>query len=88
MSLLFLCITEVHYHDDKGNKEATEYVKNNGFNPVWNQTFSFNVKVPALAFLDFRVKDHSKSGKDQSLGAFSCPLSMVLPGTALFMILY
>ena len=70
--------------DDKGNKEATEYVKNNGFNPVWNQTFSFNVKVPALAFLDFRVKDHSKSGKDQSLGAFSCPLSMVLPGTATF----
>ena len=70
--------------DDKGNKEATEYVKNNGFNPVWNQTFSFNVKVPALAFLDFRVKDHSKSGKDQSLGAFACPLSMVLPGTSLF----
>ena len=58
--------------DDKGNKEATEYVKNNGFNPVWNQTFQFNVKVPALAFLDFRVKDHSKSGKDQSLGAPCC----------------
>ena len=70
--------------DDKGNKEATEYVKNNGFNPVWNQTFQFNVKVPALAFLDFRVKDHSKSGKDQNLGAFSCPLSMVLPGTSPF----
>ena len=70
--------------DDKGNKARTEYVKNNGFNPVWNETFTFNVKVPSLAFLEFRVKDHSKSGKDCDLGAFCCPLNMILPGNRIY----
>jgi len=70
--------------DDKGNKGKTNYVKNNGFNPVWNDSFDFNVKVPSLAFLEFRVKDHSKTGTDYDLGAFSCPLNMVLPGKYIY----
>ena len=65
---------------NSGNKGKTEYVKNNGFNPVWNASFDFNVKVSSLAFLEFRVKDHAKSGTDHDLGAFSCPLNMILPG--------
>ena len=70
--------------DDKGNKKQTNYVKNNGFNPVWNEEFDFNVKVPSLAFLEFRVKDHAKTGHDYDLGAFSCPLNMVLPGKCIY----
>ena len=62
------------------NKGQTEYQKNNGFNPIWNETFDFNIKAPSLAFLEFRVKDHAKSGKDYNLGAFCCPINMILPG--------
>ena len=45
--------------DDTGshNKRKTEHVRNNGFNPVWKDaTFEFLVKVPELAFLEFKVQ--------------------------------
>lgn len=57
--------------NDKGNHVETQHVRNNGFNPTWRQSFTFNVKVPDLAILEFKVKDHSRSGKDQHLGSFA-----------------
>ncbi len=63
------------------NKGKTDPVSNNGFNPVWKQRFHFEVRVPSLAFLEFRVKDHSKSGRDNMLGAFSSPLTLIKEGT-------
>ncbi|TRY70768.1 hypothetical protein TCAL_13632, partial [Tigriopus californicus] len=63
------------------NKGKTEHVHNNGFNPVWRSAFfEFLVMIPNLAFLEFRVKDHSKSGKDESLAVFCVPLRMVQEG--------
>lgn len=66
--------------DDKENKGKTDPVHNNGFNPVWKWSFSFDVKVPQLAFLEFKVKDHSKSGRDQHIGSFATPLRNVKQG--------
>ena len=71
----------IHGHpDDKVNKGETDPVPNNGFNPVWNKDFTFNVKVPSLAFLEFRVKDHDTIGTDYDIGAFCCPLNIVRQG--------
>ncbi len=64
----------------KKNKGKTEHVPNNGFNPVWKETFSFTSTVPDLAFLEFKVKDYSKSGTDKDIGAFCSPLSMIQEG--------
>merc|ERR1719206_142279 len=33
--------------------------------------FVFNVKVPEVAILDLKVKDHSRTGKDQHLGSYA-----------------
>ena len=71
---------ESHPDDRLHNKGQTDPVHNNGFNPVWNKDFTFNVKVPSLAFLEFRVKDHSKSGTDHDIGAFCCPVNIVKQG--------
>ena len=49
---------EVNSEGDKINKGKTKHLKNNGFNPVWNEMFVFESKVPSLAFLEFKVKDH------------------------------
>jgi hypothetical protein len=62
------------------NKGKTDAVSNNGFNPVWKERFHFDVRVPSLAFLEFMVKDHSKSGRDYLLGAFCAPLSLIQEG--------
>ena len=66
--------------DDKINKGKTQPVSNNGFNPVWNESFGLEAKVPELAFLELKVKDHSKSGTDKDLAAFSCPLTLIREG--------
>eukprot|EP00096_Caligus_rogercresseyi_P012558 TRINITY_DN5303_c0_g1_i1.p1 TRINITY_DN5303_c0_g1~~TRINITY_DN5303_c0_g1_i1.p1 ORF type:complete len:822 (-),score=236.70 TRINITY_DN5303_c0_g1_i1:21-2336(-) len=64
----------------EGNKGKTEPVSNNGFNPVWNTGFHFTVRVPPLAFLEFKVKDHSKSGADKDIASFICPVKNMKEG--------
>ena len=36
----------------------TEVIQDNGFNPVWNQKFTFKLNAPDLALLQFTVYDH------------------------------
>ena len=49
-------IVRGHNEDFKGDpKPATDPVKNNGFNPCWNKTFTFKIKVPDVAFLELKV---------------------------------
>jgi len=65
-----------HPDDFNANpKVETEVVRNNGFNPSWRQSFIFNIKVPELAMIEFKVKDHSKTGTDEHLG--SCAARVV-----------
>ena len=71
---------EVDSDGEKINKGKTESVKNNGFNPVWNKTFNFESKVPSLAFLEFKVKDHKKSGKDEDIAMFCAPITLINEG--------
>ena len=50
-------IVRGHNEDFKGDpKPATDPVKNNGFNPCWDKTFTFKIKVPEVALLELKVK--------------------------------
>ena len=68
------------------NKGKTEHVSNNGFNPVWRETgpFTFDIRVPQLAFLEFKVKDHSKSGTDKEIGSYTCNVPLLQEGTCTY----
>jgi Ca2+-binding EF-hand superfamily protein len=61
-------------YNEPDNHKETEAVRNNGFNPTWKQSFTFSIKVPEVAFLELKVKDHSHSGKDQHLGSHASRL--------------
>ena len=43
-----------HPDDMKDEEKMTKRVKNNGFNPTWNEAFHFKVKVPELAILELK----------------------------------
>ncbi|CAG0914868.1 unnamed protein product [Notodromas monacha] len=58
-------------------KVQTQVVRNNGFNPLWNEVFEFVIKVPDQALLVFLVKDESTSGKNQLIGSYAVPLMAV-----------
>ena len=75
--------------ENSNNKRKTEHVKNNGFHPVWDAGyFKFHVKVPQVAFIEFKVKDHSRSGSDKDIGSHVCPVEALQEGclnTSLFL---
>lgn len=75
----FLFFQILGIEQDRAEKK-TEVVHNNGFNPIWNETFKFRVLCPELALLYFRVKDYSNSGTDVHLAHFAVPLESITTG--------
>ena len=65
---------------EKINRGKTDPVRNNGFNPVWEHKVKLVSKVPSLAFLEFKIKDHSTSGTDKDVAMFTCPLNLIKEG--------
>ena len=47
---------EIDYNNSENNQK-TEHVKNNGFNPTWRESFTFDIKFPDLAILDLKVSN-------------------------------
>jgi len=62
------------------SKASTKHVSNNGFNPVWNETFTFQVREPELALVAFVVSDHDRVGKDDFIAQRVVPMTAMVPG--------
>ncbi|XP_076346319.1 1-phosphatidylinositol 4,5-bisphosphate phosphodiesterase delta-4-like isoform X2 [Tachypleus tridentatus] len=73
-------IIKVYGHPLDKLKVKTSFVKNNGFNPQWNETFTLHIGVPDLAIIVFTVKDESMSGKNYKLGKYALPFSSLMEG--------
>ncbi|XP_015278833.1 PREDICTED: 1-phosphatidylinositol 4,5-bisphosphate phosphodiesterase delta-3 [Gekko japonicus] len=61
-------------------KKQTEYRLNNGFNPCWNETLTFPVRVPELALVRFVVEDYDTTSSNDFVGQFTLPLPSVKEG--------
>ncbi|XP_072306989.1 1-phosphatidylinositol 4,5-bisphosphate phosphodiesterase delta-1a isoform X2 [Eucyclogobius newberryi] len=64
---------------DNASKE-TRYIENNGFNPVWNERFQFDIHVPELAMVRFVVEDYDTTSQNDLVGQYCLPLSSVQNG--------
>ncbi|OQV17417.1 1-phosphatidylinositol 4,5-bisphosphate phosphodiesterase delta-4 [Hypsibius exemplaris] len=62
------------------NKQATTYVRNNGFNPVWNQALVFLIYEPEIAVLRFEIKDYDRRSTDETIGHYSIPVNCLQLG--------
>uniref|UniRef100_A0A4W6DBZ3 Phosphoinositide phospholipase C n=1 Tax=Lates calcarifer TaxID=8187 RepID=A0A4W6DBZ3_LATCA len=58
----------------------THHINNNGFNPMWNQTFQFNIQVPELALVQFVVEDYDSTSQNDLIGQYCLPLTSVQNG--------
>ncbi|OCT73826.1 hypothetical protein XELAEV_18032790mg, partial [Xenopus laevis] len=75
-----LITMEIHgVERDKGRKQ-TQIMKNNGFNPTWNENFEFEIDVPALALLRIVVEDYDAASRNDFIGQFTVPLTGVKLG--------
>jgi len=61
-------------------KYKTKVINNNGFNPIWNETTSFDLKRPDLAILLIEVIDQDTLSKDDFIGYCSVPVESIMPG--------
>ncbi|XP_048373547.1 1-phosphatidylinositol 4,5-bisphosphate phosphodiesterase delta-3 isoform X2 [Sphaerodactylus townsendi] len=61
-------------------KKQTEYRLNNGFNPCWNETLTFQVRVPELALVRFAVEDYDTTSSNDFVGQATLPLPSVKEG--------
>ncbi|XP_018122576.1 1-phosphatidylinositol 4,5-bisphosphate phosphodiesterase delta-1 isoform X1 [Xenopus laevis] len=72
-------VTILGVERDKGNKH-TQVMKNNGFNPKWNEHFEFEIDVPALALLRIVVEDYDAATRNDFIGQFTVPLTSLKLG--------
>ncbi|XP_022599937.1 1-phosphatidylinositol 4,5-bisphosphate phosphodiesterase delta-1-like isoform X1 [Seriola dumerili] len=64
---------------DNASKE-TRHIENNGFNPMWNERFQFNIQVPELAMVQFVVEDYDTTTQNDFIGQYCLPLTSVQNG--------
>ncbi|XP_059357988.1 1-phosphatidylinositol 4,5-bisphosphate phosphodiesterase delta-1-like isoform X1 [Carassius carassius] len=58
----------------------TKYIENNGFNPMWNENFQFNVRVPDLALVRFLIEDYDFSSRNEFIGQYTLPFNSLKNG--------
>uniref|UniRef100_A0A672SM78 Phosphoinositide phospholipase C n=1 Tax=Sinocyclocheilus grahami TaxID=75366 RepID=A0A672SM78_SINGR len=58
----------------------TQYIENNGFNPMWNENFQFNVRVPDLALVRFLIEDYDSSSNNEFIGQYTLPFNCLKNG--------
>ncbi|KAL1006245.1 hypothetical protein UPYG_G00069690 [Umbra pygmaea] len=64
---------------DTASKE-TFHIENNGFNPMWNVKFQFNIQVPELALVRFLIEDFDHASHNDFVGQYSLPLTSLQCG--------
>jgi hypothetical protein len=51
-------------------------IQDNGFNPIWNSVFTFEIRMPELSVLTFRVFDKDL-GKKTLLCQYAIPVVLI-----------
>lgn len=54
-----------------------------GFNPKWEEEFTFDIEIPALALVRFVVEDFDMSTKNDFIGQYTLPFTSLKQGKAL-----
>ncbi|XP_075894792.1 1-phosphatidylinositol 4,5-bisphosphate phosphodiesterase delta-3-A [Nelusetta ayraudi] len=71
---------EIHGVAIDNARKKTQRIDNNGFNPRWDCTLSFQMQVPDLALVRFVVEDHDHKAKNDFVGQFTLPFTSLRTG--------
>ena len=61
-------------------KFKTKTLTDNGFNPVWDDSFDFQIYNPELAYLRFVVNDVDIFGDSNFIGQYTLPVKCIRSG--------
>ncbi|XP_042643238.1 1-phosphatidylinositol 4,5-bisphosphate phosphodiesterase delta-3 [Tyto alba] len=71
---------EIHGVPADCSKQQTRHKLNNGFNPRWEETLSFQLRAPELALVRFVVEDYDSTSCNDFVGQFTLPLASMREG--------
>ncbi|KAG7319482.1 hypothetical protein KOW79_016625 [Hemibagrus wyckioides] len=71
---------EIHGVPADTSKKETRHVKDNGFNPMWNENFQFDLYVPELALVRFVVEDYDCVSSNDFVGQYTAPFASLQNG--------
>uniref|UniRef100_A0A7N8Y9D9 Phosphoinositide phospholipase C n=1 Tax=Mastacembelus armatus TaxID=205130 RepID=A0A7N8Y9D9_9TELE len=71
---------EIHGVSIDKTRAKTHRIDNNGFNPRWDSTLSFQLQVPELTLVRFLVEDHDHTSKNDFVGQFTLPFTSIRTG--------
>lgn len=71
---------EIHGVAIDNARGKTQRIDNNGFNPRWDCTLSFQLQVPELALVRFVVEDLDHTAKNDFVGQFTLPFTSLRIG--------
>ncbi|XP_040473220.1 1-phosphatidylinositol 4,5-bisphosphate phosphodiesterase delta-3 [Falco naumanni] len=71
---------EIHGIPADCSKQQTHHKLNNGFNPRWEETLSFQLRAPELALVRFVVEDYDSTSCNDFVGQFTLPLGSMREG--------
>jgi len=74
----FIQISTHGLHCDEQTHQ-TRVIKDNGFDPIWNETFEFRIRFPQMCLLYFSVIDHDILSNDR-MAYFCAPVTMIQRG--------
>ncbi|CAF2740806.1 unnamed protein product [Rotaria sp. Silwood2] len=60
--------------------KKTKFIENNGFNPIWNETFQFDIYFPQMCLVRFDVYDYDIFTRDDRLAYFCLPMITMQTG--------
>ncbi|XP_025025020.1 1-phosphatidylinositol 4,5-bisphosphate phosphodiesterase zeta-1-like [Python bivittatus] len=75
-----LVVIEIYGIPEDQAKQQSCVVKGNALCPRWNQTFTFDVRVPELALVRFVVEDQLSLTSNDFLGQYTLPLLSINKG--------
>ncbi|XP_053309606.1 1-phosphatidylinositol 4,5-bisphosphate phosphodiesterase delta-3 [Spea bombifrons] len=64
----------------KRREQETNYILNNGFNPLWDERLRLEVLVPELALVRFVVEDYDKTSSNDFVGQYTLPFQSIKQG--------
>ena len=79
---MFVILFQVEVHGIPPDQALAEtaFVKNNGFNPRWNETMRFRVTCPQLALVMFRVLDDIPGSRNITVAQYCLPMRCLQTG--------
>ncbi|CAF0966243.1 unnamed protein product [Rotaria sordida] len=60
--------------------QKTKVIHNNGFDPIWNETFQFTMRFPQMCLIYFSVIDYDLMSHDDRIAYFCSPVTMIQSG--------